>query len=190
MLNKLNMINESKRGYGSIMCYTMIIIRFYNWTKSLIAVNLNLLRPAIIYKTSFVSLKRTIKFLFITKNPHRRERFTSMGRDTNSHVLFLHRASYSSTMVAFQLWSFKALIGFHGMGEIEVVVEVFKLRVFSPNTPDKLRNSPYTLDVSEMHRIHLSFRKHALDTLFLTVVNPPLALFTILPSLNPNPNLT
>ena len=60
--------------------------------------------------------------------------------------------------------------------------------VISPNTPDKSRNSPYTLNVSEMHHIPLSFENYAPDTLFLTVVNPPLDLFTILPALTPNPN--
>ena len=65
-----------------------------------------------------------------------------------------------------------------------------KITVFSPNTPDKSKNSQYTLNVTTIHRIPFSFRKRAPDTLFLTSVKSQLALFTILPSLNSNPNLT
>ena len=42
--------------------------------------------------------------------------------------------------------------------------------VISPNTPDKLKNSQYTLNVSTIRHIPLTFQNCAPDALFLTDV--------------------
>ena len=61
--------------------------------------------------------------------------------------------------------------------------------VISPNTLDKSRNSQYTLNVSTIHHIPLTFHFCAPNILFLTAINSPLTLFTILPQLTPNPKI-